>query len=215
LVSYISKSLRRHRLFLFGAPSALVFVVFACGTESPKFILVPDASEETEQPGTETDAEPGGGGDDAGTIDDASVVDAPDYDALIVDDPGEPVDASGCTSCDCDGDGFPRKGCGDAGEGVPTDCNDDDTRYRPNQGFVTARPEPGRSGDWNCDGRVEKLYPTNVKCSLLALTGCNGSHGFEGDPGCGEEGKFIHCKAPIGLLLCTVGKTETRRQACR
>lgn len=196
---------------LFVAPSALSVIVFACGSESPKFILVPDAS--SEQPAHEAgfDAD----GEDAGSIVDATVADSPDYDALIVEDAGARIDASGCTSCDCDNDGFLRTGCGDAGEDAATDCNDDDTRYRPNQGFVSALPEPGRSGDWNCDGKIEKVYPTNVKCSLISLTSCAGAHGFEGDPGCGEEGKFIHCESPIGLLLCVPGKTETRRQACR
>src|SRR5690606_26428788 len=105
---------------LFVAPSALSVIVFACGSESPKFILVPDASDEqpAEDSGFDADgvAEEDASGEDAGTIVDATVVDSPDYDALIVEDAGGRIDASGCTSCDCDNDTFLRADCVDAGD---------------------------------------------------------------------------------------------------
>lgn len=116
--------------------------------------------------------------------------------------------------CDNDGDGFyalTRPGCEDAG-GLD-DCDDDDARVRPNQSFLELA-SPARGGDWNCSHVVEKAYPTNVSCGLLALGACAGVQGFTGDPACGEESSFITCEVKV-LIGCGTASTTTRKQACK
>lgn len=140
---------------------------------------------------------------DAGTSNDAAA------DVVVI------PDAAACTAlCDCDGDGYPdhtREGCAEApGE---QDCDDLDSRTHPNQGYVAYAASPPRNGDWNCQGTVEKLHPTNVSCGLLALGACAGVAGFQGDPPCGTEGTYVYCQAVA--LLCVAGSPTTRKQECK
>jgi hypothetical protein len=221
-------------------------VAFACGTESPIVFVGRDAQPSPEDAVAEPETDTGSGGAetsvdavadqssedapfdgsgadgrlddgslDGGSVFDGDLLDGADPDALISKDAGERVDASGCGECDCDHDSFNRAGCGDNEAGV--DCDDEDTRYRPNQNFIDIKPDPGKLGNWSCkpDASFEKLYPHGVTCNLLSVTGCTGAQGFSGDPGCGESGAYVHCVAPLGILLCTVASTETRTQACR
>jgi hypothetical protein len=218
-------------------------VAFACGTESPIVFIERDAQPGPEDAFARAETDTGAGSADTsvdavvdqssedapvdgalpdserdGSLDggsDADLLDGADPDALISKDAGERVDASGCGRCDCDNDTFNRPGCGDNEAGV--DCDDEDTRYRPNQNFIDIKPDPGKLGNWSCkpDAAVEKLYSTNVACNLLSVTGCTGAQGFTGNPGCGEIGTYVHCVAPLGILLCTVASTELRTQACR
>lgn len=54
------------------------------------------------------------------------------------------VDASDCTTCDCDHDGVLRLDAGCAGgPGAAFDCDDTDT-YLPHQGFVTDYKWPSK-----------------------------------------------------------------------
>lgn len=209
----------RRALLLAFSSSLLAATFFACAEDSPIVVQGPDAGGDAVGPDGQT---PGTGdgsssGDasasDAADQPDGRLFDGGDPDALITRDAGSEVDASGCMTCDCDNDGFDRPGCGnDAG----ADCDDNDTRYRPNQSFVIDRPAAGKAGDWDCKSGVEKLYPTNVSCNLLSLLGgCAGAQGFAGDPGCGEEGQYVYCAPPLLGVLCAVQSTETKKQACK
>lgn len=158
-------------------------------------------------------------------------VDGSNPDELIVDDAGQKVDAGPCppSDCDCDNDGYfdySRAECADAGGalrdgGDPTsDCDDFDRRTHPNQGFLDIPAEAPRNGDWNCKNGVERLFPyTNVTCSGLALSGCKGTQGFSGTPGCGVEAEYVFCQ-PTELLpgvglSCGIGSKTTQTQACK
>ncbi|HVH46016.1 MAG TPA: hypothetical protein VM925_26890 [Labilithrix sp.] len=152
---------------------------------------------------------------DAGAGVDAVVHDAGDPGALIEKDAGQKIDASGCqpNDCDCDNDGYndlQKTGCADAGG--EEDCDDSDSRTRPNQSFLEI-PGEVLNGNWNCKNGVEKLFATNVSCGLLALGACDGIQGFSGDPACGSEGEYVFCKST--LVLCGIGSTTTRKQACK
>jgi hypothetical protein len=201
--------------------SLLATTFFACAEDSPILVVGPDAGPDGTTPGPDGQTPPddsggtppdSGGPSDAGNQPDVRLFDGGDPDALITRDAGQQVDAAGCMDCDCDNDGFDRPGCGnDAG----LDCDDNDSRYRPNQSFVIDKPESGKTGDWDCRNGVEKLFPTNVTCGLLTLSGCAGAEGFNGDPGCGEEATYVRCTPAILGLLCTIGSSETKKQACR
>src|SRR5207248_3265773 len=102
------------------------------------------------------------------------------------------------------------------------DCDDHDPYTHPGADFSTRAPHPPTNGDWNCDGRVEKQYPSSLLCplNLNALGGqpCSAFSGFAADPGCGESNTFITCE-PGGLLvnLACVAPADagTRPQGCR
>jgi hypothetical protein len=133
---------------------------------------------------------------------------------VIVTDAGQPIDASGCKTCDCDEDLFERPDCGTA---AVKDCDDNDPRYAPDQGFLAIRPDPGKTADWNCNGAITPLYTVNEICGGILAT-CNGREGFLGAPGCGETGQYVFC-IPGGLLNleCVVDRTrlDERTQACQ
>jgi hypothetical protein len=166
-----------------------------------------EPSEDGETPGDE----------DAGT---PLLIDGSSPDALVVVDAGAKVDAAGCTSCDCDGDGYEnlaKAGCSQAGG--PSDCDDADQRTHPSQSYLVAKTAPPRLGDWDCSGAVDKLWPTDVSCEGLAPLGlgCSDHFGFKGAPGCGEKGSWIRCVKRPGLLAldCIVGEEREETQACR
>ena len=150
------------------------------------------------------------------------LIDGGDPDALIVKDGGMKIDASGCTSCDCDNDGFNvmRAGCQDAGGAI--DCDDTDTRSRPDQGYLFDKPEAPQFGNWNCTNGVEKLYKTNTICTALSPGGaCDAMFGFEDDPACGASGNLVTCKSVGSPPLyigggCVVGaQNKATKQACK
>lgn len=165
--------------------------------------------------------EAGADGSEEGSADSSSGADASSDAALIEaatrTDASENVDAAGCTTCDCDTDGFKERdgGC-EGGPGAVYDCDDGDRDIRPTQTFVddfhwtSVHPVPF---DWNCDGKVDKAYPTNLKCGGTVLTGCTGGQGFKGDPTCGTGEDYFECKGVNGL--CAAAKVDTRNQICK
>jgi hypothetical protein len=136
-------------------------------------------------------------------------------DAITVD--AQKIDAAGCTTCDCDGDGYNAATCiAGAVDAAAIDCDDTDPARHPNQDFVATAPpaDQSPSGDWNCSQLVEKLYPFNVSCTAFT-TACDMHSGFVGNPGCGMNGDHVTCK-PGGLALTCLDGTKTKRtQSCR
>jgi hypothetical protein len=150
-------------------------------------------------------------------------VDGGDPDALIEKgDGGTKIDITGCTTCDCDGDGFNKHsndaGC-DAGE---DDCDDTDTRIRPDRSYNETPEEPPRNGDWNCKNGVERFYKQGINCGSLGRgAACDALFGFTDTPKCGATGTFVTCKSvgtpPVFLDgACVIGaQSLTYVQACR
>lgn len=171
------------------------------------------------------------GGGETGTADvgadvdplDAAPTDAsgPDTSAPVVEDAGQKVDASACASsdCDCDKDGFTNANAGCPSPTGMSDCDDQDSRTRPDQGYLQDPAEPPRNADWNCSGAVEKFYRPNVVCTAVPPgVACDGTFGFEDDPACGATGTFVTCKTVTELLLskCAVNaKSLATKQACK
>lgn len=168
--------------------------------------------------------EAGADGSAVGSADSSSGADASSDAALIEaatrTDATTKIDASGCTSCDCDMDTFdPKGGACDGGPGPVSDCDDSDPVIKPSQTFVddfrwaSSHPIPY---DWNCDGHVDKAYPVNLKCGGNVLTGCTGGQGFVGDPTCGTgaDTDFAECKA-VGAACTAVKLLLPRNQLCR
>ena len=195
--------LRRALLLAALAAGAALTPVVACAT--PYAQVQADAADAASLPETAAaDATP-----------DVVLVDSGDPDALVVKDAGGKIDAAGCTSCDCDGDGFndlAKPGCADAG-GM-NDCDDTDSRTHPGQGYLVDLAAPPRNGDWNCDGVVNKLYAPNLTCSGLLGATCSATSGFTGDPACGAAGTLVTCV--VSGVSCAVGAQGTMtRQACK
>lgn len=194
----------------------------ACSFPSPSFssddTIGPDASTDGTLDGAgnpDVDRAPDGGvREDAGEV----LIDGSSPDALIVQDAGQKVDASGCApaDCDCDKDGFNetlKAGCGTG----PRDCDDSDPRAKPGQGFLTAPAEPPQFADWNCDGTATPLYDVNVTCDGLTLgLGCSNIFGFKDAPQCGKVGTWIRCaRASLISLNCTIGEQAQLPQPCQ
>jgi hypothetical protein len=206
----------KRRSILFGVIVASVIgLIYACGFPDPE---VRSGNESETGADANADANDPNASDvfaiDANEVDQQVSIDGASPDALIVVDAGGPkIDATtGCDAdCDCDNDGFDRPNCG-SGTGEK-DCDDLDPRVRPDQGFLEIPGEPPRNGDWNCKNGIEKLYPSNVSCGLLALGACNGVQGFKNDPACGKSDTYVFCKAT--LVLCGEGATQVRTQACK
>ncbi|MDF2691860.1 MAG: hypothetical protein K0S65_243 [Labilithrix sp.] len=147
------------------------------------------------------------------------LIDGSSLDALVVADAGGKVDASECTSCDCDSDNYndpDRDGC--APSGGQFDCDDIDSRTRPLQGFLFDKAEAPRNGDWDCNGKVEKLWNESTTCAGLTLgLGCPNIFGFTEPVACGEKGNWIRCKRRSGLLAldCEVDEQKLEVQLCK
>ena len=141
---------------------------------------------------------------DAALVDDAITVDA------------QKADASGCITCDCDGDGFNRAGCDAGPDPGPIDCDDQDFSRHPGQTYVATLPPSDQlpPGDWDCSNTVENLYPVNQACSAFNVA-CDTHSGFLGAPGCGASGDYVQCKLALGGLSCTASSTTKRTQSCR
>jgi hypothetical protein len=169
--------------------------------------------------------EAGGGGEGGtgeasaeGSADSSSGTDAALVEATTRTDAETKIDAAGCTSCDCDKDGFFPLGSGcDGGPGPVPDCDDADELIKPTQTFVdefrwtSLHPI---AFDWNCDGKVDRAYATNLNCGGLVLTGCTGGTGFKGaGPGCGSPDDYFECKGVNGV--CAAAKVDTRNQLCK
>lgn len=172
--------------------------------------------------GGETGPDGMGGGPD-GAQDGPQGVDASTRDSALVEaatrsDADTKIDAAGCQSCDCDNDGyFARDGGCEGGPGAVYDCDDGDKFINPAQGFVadfTWTSVHPLAYDWNCDGTVQRAYPTNLGCGGTIATGCTGGQGFQGSgPNCGNSADYFECK-PVGAF-CAASKLDTRTQLCK
>jgi hypothetical protein len=159
----------------------------------------------------------GEGSTDSSTGADA-FLDAAVTDAATRSDANTKVDAAGCTTCDCDKDGYFKRGAGcDGGPGTVYDCDDTDDFISPARGFVkdfTWTSSYSVVYDWNCSGMVERDYPTNLTCGGTVITGCTGGQGYKGaGPGCGQSDDYFECKGVNGL--CAASKIDSRVQNCK
>lgn len=127
------------------------------------------------------------------------------------------VDAESCLAetCDCDGDNFKdynkrnTLGCDAGFDAAAYDCDDLVGARKPGADFQTvttpttdaSRPP---AGDWNCDGKLELYYDTNLNCTGLGT--CAGStstkfpsggatEGFLSGVACGAKGNLFKCVA--------------------
>lgn len=114
---------------------------------------------------------------------------------------------TGCTTCDCDKDGYDRPNCGD---GQGKDCNDNDPKVHPGADFSA-----DATTDIDCSGAVERRYPSNVDCAKAPVGQCASTTGFTGDIGCGQSGTYTTCKPAILILGCTTDTTTLKEQGCR
>jgi hypothetical protein len=140
----------------------------------------------------------------------------------VVDVEPDDVDKSTCgDKCDCDGDDYLKPNCiPDAGEDVRNkkdggDCVDFDKNANPGvdpASYIDLEPRD-HPGDWNCDGRVDKLYPVITSCSNDLI--CNATEGFRFDVGCGVESTIVKCGRVNALSACAPLDVEPRKQACR
>jgi hypothetical protein len=206
--------LARKRILVAAAVGSALGLAVACDFPNPVLVIL-DPGGPPSEAGPDTPAPANdGSARDADRIQGA-FDGSPDA-IPIVTDAGHPIDASGCTTCDCDEDLFDRADC-DGGTSVPKDCDDNDPRYAPDQGFLAIKPDPGKSADWNCDRTVTPFYTANEVCGGL-LQNCAGREGFLGNPGCGEQGSYVFC-VPGGLLNleCVIdsSRQQTRTQACQ
>lgn len=114
--------------------------------------------------------------------------------------------------CDRDRDGVLVVTC-DGG----TDCDDDDDRAQPDAGFRTDEPTAKTKGDWNCDGNMTAQRITLVECSAFTsfTVNCSAVEGFKDDPGCGQNGTYVKCKAPAALGACVEDTVVVMKQACK
>ncbi len=164
----------------------------------------------------------GGGGEgsaDSGAGASDASADTAVNEAATRTDADTKVDAAGCTSCDCDGDGYFARGGGcDGGPGAVYDCDDTDSFISPKQKFVsdfTWTSSYSVVYDWNCSGTVEKDYPSTFTCSGLAVaTGCDGRQGFKAPgPGCGQSADYFSCSSVNGF--CSESNLGPRIQNCK
>ena len=210
---------RKIAILAVGVVSAAV----ACGFPSVEF--APDGFDgaETGVTGDERPLDEAGGADGGA---DAAL--PPDVDPSGKDkdassyDGASKVDASGCTSCDCDGDKFlSREAPCTGGPGTVYDCDDSDPGINPNIEYIATSSWPSKTTtktyDWNCDGEVTKQYAYNINCNALQLGAkCSTIQGFTTDVDCGQTGTFVTCKSGLfGVLGCAPGPTENRRQGCK
>jgi hypothetical protein len=119
--------------------------------------------------------------------------------------------AADAPPCDQDQDTFMAIGGNCGGD----DCDDHDPRAYPMEpNYLTWLPSLATMyGDWNCNHKVEKLFPINVNCSM-SITNCNQVSGFTGDPECGTAGNFVQCMT-MNVIFCVEGASSMQVQACK
>jgi hypothetical protein len=162
------------------------------------------------------------GGSGEGSADSSSAADA-SADTAVIEastrgDADTKIDAAGCQSCDCDDDGYFRRGGGcDGGPGTVYDCDDTDRYINPARDFAndfTWTSTHPIAFDWNCSGVVERSYATGLKCGGTVITGCTGGPAYQGaGPGCGNSADYFECKPVNGF--CAAVKVDTRIQLCK
>jgi hypothetical protein len=198
----MTRLLRRSLAF---APFVIGIAAFACTFPDVEFAQAGDGGHvESSVPGT--DGEPPDVADGGDPTDAPSDAPGSQVEAAVPEEGGvvEPGKCIGLDPCDCDNDSFKSREAGCGGN----DCNDLNTNVRPNQTYVAAKSEPPVNGDWNCDGKVEKQYDSNLGCSL----GLGGREGFENDPPCGSESDLYRCTCLVG---CSKEFLRKATQACR
>ena len=194
-------------------------VAAACGFPNPAI----EGDEGGTTPGV--DASDADAGATDGQVNDGPVFDG-GLDVTIVTDAGSKIDPSGCdatSSCDCDKDGFHHLTvdggvtCDASVVQGNVDCNDYDTRYRPNQEFVQTPGDTPGSEDWNCNGTIERALTVNVTCAgITNLFTCQNLQGFRGAPDCGISDPYVFCtKGGLAGLDCVEGNVQSRPQACK
>ena len=127
--------------FVFGSLTVALGASVACSFPDVTFGSAEDLEAGLEA-GAEADADPQpvrDGGQDALEEQDSGpiLIDGSTIDDLVVVDAGGKVDAAGCVGCDCDGDKYndlTKPGCENAGGAH--DCDDNDSRVHPNQGYL-------------------------------------------------------------------------------
>ncbi len=218
--------MRRRLLVLTLAASC--FVAWACGFPDVEF-APGDQGVDGGDPDTGLDPEKeetGTGGTDGGPDGDSSATDGSvifadaSLDAIVInEDAGNKVDAAGCTTCDCDKDGFSSKarpGCVDASGA--DDCDDSDSRTHPTQDFLRDPAVPPRNGDWDCSGKVDKLRENfNCASQSAVLADCSAYGGFTAPVACGAKGSWLPCANPplLGSLNCVNGIAFELTQVCK
>ena len=198
----------RRLVLALGSSAFVAAAVLACSSDSfddlqldAGYRFLPDATSDQDTPV------------DGGFHPDGAPIDPTEGEVDGGDGGNDPT--TGCTTCDCDKDGYDRPNCGD---GQGKDCNDNDPRVHPGASFSTTVPTAGFNGDWNCDGKVETLYATKVSCAdhAVSLGNCSQYTGFSADVGCGQRSEFVGCAAPVlGILFCSAQPAVQVTQGCR
>lgn len=191
----------RRLVIALGSSAFVAAAVLACSSDSfddlqldAGYRFLPDSTADQDAPvdsGFHSDGapiDPTGGDVDSGNGDD-----------------GGNNSPTGCTTCDCDKDGYDRPSCGD---GQGKDCNDNDPSVHPGAVFSESA-----TSDTDCSGKVEKAFAPNVACTGLVCPAI--SAGFTTDVGCGQSGTYVTCKEAVLVLGCQVDTSMPRKQACK
>jgi hypothetical protein len=131
---------------------------------------------------------------------DASVPIDTGTDVVVMNDAGDdaPFDP-----CDMDHDGYKAEG----GTCNGNDCNDNNPNQNPGiQNPSYEVPDAAPFGDWNCDGKVDPVYPF-LTCGL---TGSCQAGTFTTNTGCGISNPFVMCTG----LACAAVDAGTKTQGC-
>jgi hypothetical protein len=142
---------------------------------------------------------------------------AEDTEPVLVDTTPPDVTAE-TNTCDKDGDGYqPAVGsCVPGTKGA--DCDDLTGAANPGvKDFIGSAPPLSLkpSGDWDCNGIVEKQFPRVADCTKGSSLDCSPAHdGLKADLVCGASGTLVRCKVD-GLLGCVDGATSSVRQGCK
>jgi len=142
------------------------------------------------------------------------------------DSPSEEAPTGDGGPCDQDGDGYLSNSsvCGG------NDCCDTDSSVHPGQTGWFTQQSHCKTFDYNCDGKDEPAYLSNLTCVLVWSVGCipvcggtsclckgqSCNTGYPGpDPGCGNAFQYDDCK-PANAFSCTpTSLVPSQVQACR
>ena len=177
-----------------------------------------DAKTDSALPGdARSDSTVGDGGDDTAVEDTGG--DGIGNDSTIAPfDTETPDFGPEAKPCDIDGDGFQplKTGCSPPADRI--DCDDQNFTAHPGVTAFVKAASPltlKPAGDWNCDGKVEKLFPALATCASGSSLDCAPAHnGIQVDVRCGDSVTIITCKVN-GLLACENGATSGDTQGCR
>ncbi len=174
-----------------------------------------DASSPRDAVAPDADAAPDASFDDAGASPDAAP-DAPPGDAAGDAPPGDAaahdaaVDAPPSLDggdCDMDKDGYKAAGGSCGGN----DCCDTDPNANPGQTMYFPAADGCGSFDFNCDGKLETEFLTNVTCGFSGFT-CAGGPGFASNPACGTSAPYESCG--VSGFSCVAMPGTNTTQAC-